>query len=162
MGSAFLERRQVQFENGKLGISIDSSHQREWKQHLVIGFDCSLFAHDWNHYEPIWSCAGWRSGFLRGLWNLTFDRLGIFAGMNLSTDPLGQLYLGLSLSVTKEISALGGFSWTNQLQTGVTNIGEINSFDGLQDFFRRRYSEPRFFWGIALTPQSMLSTLGIK
>ncbi len=135
-------------------LYISDKGKKEWQGQFILGFNFH-FARDVDDWDP--SPKVWTSEF----WNSFHRRLNIFTGLEISTKPLDNLYLGLGINITKDIQMTGGIVWRNnaQLNNG-QDVGDINSIDDLNNYFPKKY-EQKFYFGLSFSTGMVARMLGV-
>jgi hypothetical protein len=159
--------------NGNLNVTPDSTQKKVWKSNLFIAFEVHI-PRDIDNFKPIWNSLfrfknstyayknGEGRGFINWLRDITIDRIGIYSGFSLSTDPLSKLHAGFNYAISKEFYLNFGWTWNNEVAPQITNIGNITSLSDATAYAKRQYSKPQFSWGLSFSPSSVITMLGIK
>ncbi len=100
--------------------------------------------------------------FCNYLYDITLDRIGIYGGLAITSDPLSTLHAGFNYAISKDIFFNLGWTWTNEITPQITKIGNITSLADAEQYAQRKYSKPQFALGLSFSPSSVIKMLGIK
>lgn len=145
-------------------VKADSTEKATWKSNLYASLELH-FPRDIDRFDPIWKATFKNYRLDRNkAWNrvykIIFERVGIYAGVKLSKDPLSDIYYGFNYAITKEIYINFGWSRNNQVVPQITQIGNVNSLDDALEYAARDYSKAKFSWGLSFSPSALYQTLG--
>ena len=122
---------------------------------------------DIDNFRPIWKVLFQKNPNKHarnaGLWlyNSTLGRMGLYGGLKISKDPLSDVHAGFNYALTKEVSVNLGWTWTNELQPQITEIGNITSLKDALKYAKRKYGTGQFSWGLSFAPSSVIQMLGL-
>jgi hypothetical protein len=140
-----LNRNSFKMDSTTITISLDSTQKQEWKSNLIAML--------------VWNPWGVNVDRLDDYAVFDYHKIGLMAGMRLSTDPIQSLYGGINYSFFSGIYLNAGVTFYSQLQpnqsytiTGVTNV------DQAVKYARREY-KPEWFIGISFSPSQMMGYL---
>lgn len=156
-------------ESQKLVVKPDSAQKAEWKSNLYALVELHL-PRDIDNFKPLWKAVFEKGAkdipknkrFVNWLYGITLERIGVYGGLKISKDPLSDLHAGLSYAITKELNLNLGWTWSNEVQPQVKEIGNIGSLDDAKQYATRSYSKGKFSWGLSFSPSSVISMLGLK
>ncbi|MFT6866178.1 MAG: hypothetical protein ACJA08_001007 [Cyclobacteriaceae bacterium] len=162
VGGKQINKNTVKLDNQQLIVELDSTQKEEWKS------DLSLFltwhpGRDIDRFKPVWKQdlksrtdikAGQRWQYY------TIRRMGIYGGVELSTDPINNLYAGVNYAITNKFYLNFGANWANQITPSVTNIGEIDRVKDALKYADRKY-KPSLYFGVSFAPSTISEFLGL-
>ena len=159
--------------NVNLNVTPDTTN---WQSHIYALLEFHPWGRDIDNFLPLWKSLfskspdiiknSGKSESLHNVWNWlmynTAYRIGVYGGLQISKDPLSNLYAGFNYAVTKELSVNFGWVWANEVVPQVTEIGNITSVSDALQYAKRSYSKGKFSWGLSFAPSELISLLGIK
>ncbi|MEX6690041.1 hypothetical protein QTN47_21205 [Danxiaibacter flavus] len=151
-------------EDGNLVVKPNEEQKEAWKSSLYSIIEIHL-PRDIDNFNPIWKDVfgkGRGRSFGQYIHDAIFQRIGIYGGIKISKDPLSNLYSGFNFAITKELSVNLGWTWTNQINPQVTNIGEITSLDDAKEYAQRSYTVGKFSWGLSFSPSAIVDMFKSK
>jgi hypothetical protein len=139
-----LDKKYFKIENNQLTVSLDSTGKEEWKTHVTALFDFYPWGRDLDRFDSFWKKGGVPFG----------QRIGLFAGLQISSDPLQGFYYGLSIALLKNMTInVGGSSLLDENEQTV-DIGSFTSLNDAKQLLHRNY-QTVFFIGISFAPSDL-------
>ncbi|MEJ8818763.1 hypothetical protein [Lacibacter sp. H407] len=154
IGAQYVDRKNFSLNsNQELTIKTDSVKANEWKSNFSLMFEFIPWGRDYNRLEPLWS---------KNKETNIAERIGVFGGVKLSSDPLESLFGGLSFALTKEITVGVGMAFfATPIDQKDLPVGIDASLDYLRKYSQKEY-KPKFYFGIMLTPGQVVKTISGK
>lgn len=134
-------------------LYLSNNVRNEWQGQFILGFNFHL-GRDVDAWEPTY--IPWKGEF----WKDFHKRLNLFAGLEISSKPFDKLYAGLGINITKDIQLVSGLVWSNNAQLANGEVGDINSFDDIKNFFPKKY-EPKVYFGLSFSTSAVTKMLGL-
>ncbi len=88
------------------------------------------------------------------------QRFSLVGGVKLSKDPLEKIYMGIGYALSRGTRLTAGFLYARVPVEKTVAITPTTSLDYLRDNADREY-KPYWFFGVTVTPGSMIKTLGL-
>lgn len=139
-----LDKKYFKLQNGQLNVSLDDEGKAEWKANLIATFDFYPFGRDLDRLDVLWKKNG-----------IPFEqRFGLYAGLQISKDPLQGIYYGVSFAPARNITLNIGAASVLEAGAQTVNVGEITSVQDAKQLLKRTY-ETKFFIGLTFSPTDL-------
>lgn len=156
-----LSKNQFKIQNKQLIVSLNDDQKKEWKSNLNVLLNIFPFGRDIDRVDPIFMLKIRDKKIGPAAKEFIKNRIGVHAGMKLSSDPIESFYFGLNLAFSQKININAGWSWINTIRPAVYDIGDITTLANAMDYVNRQYSG-HFYWGVSFSPSAMVDILGLK
>jgi hypothetical protein len=127
-----------------LNVKLDSTQKKKLSSNLTVGFEWFPFGRDIDRFS--------QSGHWFDRW---WSRFGIYGALKLSSQPWDASFLGLTFSVTKEVSINAGCLWQYQTANQTLVVPGATSLSSAQSAANSVY-KGTFSWGITISPSQAI------
>jgi len=92
-------------------------------------------------------------------WKNFTQRLGLFLGLKLSSDPFKAIFIGVSFALSKDINLVGGIFFHEEIRPSTVEV-KWYDWDYAMKLLNREYGA-KVFWGLSFSPSLIPRLLGI-
>jgi hypothetical protein len=147
ISGTYLDYKDFSMHGDTVTVKLDTAQKRKISSNLMIGIEWYPFGRDLDRYS-LGSKPFYR-------W---WSRFGVFGAAKMSSNPLESLFLGATLSLTKEFSVHAGCLWQYQTPDQTRVVNGVSNVTEARKYLNTSY-KGTFSFGITLSPSQAVKAL---